>query len=68
MKTIPLSEMKAALKNGENAHTYALYNGGDDVLLLTLKGDRNEDFAHEPDAGGCGGGKSTACHQADHGR
>ncbi len=37
MKTIPLSEMKAALKNGENAHTYALYNGGDDVLLLTLK-------------------------------
>lgn len=37
MKEIPLSEMKAALKNGENAHTYALYNGGDDVLLLTLK-------------------------------
>ena len=37
MKSIPLSEMKAALKNGENAHTYALYNGGDDVLLLTLK-------------------------------
>ncbi len=37
MSVIPLSEMKKALNDGENCHTYALYNGGDDVLLMILK-------------------------------
>ena len=37
MSVIPLCEMKKALADGENSHTYALYNGGDDVLLMTFK-------------------------------
>lgn len=33
----PLSDLKAELKKGENGKTFALYNGGDDFLLLEFK-------------------------------
>ncbi|MBR6563068.1 MAG: DUF1015 domain-containing protein [Clostridia bacterium] len=36
-KTLPLCELKGALADGEDAHTYAFYDGGDDFVLLTLK-------------------------------
>lgn len=34
---LPLSELKSALEKGENGHTYALYTGGDDFLLMEFK-------------------------------
>lgn len=36
-KLLPLSELKQALKQGEDGKTFALYNGGDDFLLLEFK-------------------------------
>ena len=33
----PLSELNKALSDGEDGKTYALYNGGDDFLLMTFK-------------------------------
>ena len=37
MRTLPMSELNSALKKGENGHTYALYTGGDDFLLMEFK-------------------------------
>lgn len=34
---LPLSELKGALKAGENGKTFALYTGGDDFMLLEFK-------------------------------
>lgn len=34
---LPLSELKNALKNGESEKVFALYNGGDDFLLMEFK-------------------------------
>lgn len=36
-KVLPLSELKHALKQGEDGKVFALYNGGDDFLLLEFK-------------------------------
>lgn len=37
MKTLPLCDLVPALKKGENGHTYALYTGGNDFLLMEFK-------------------------------
>ncbi len=50
MSVIPLSEMKKALKNGESKHTYALYTGNDDVLLMTLKEEAKRNIDGRSDA------------------
>ena len=34
---LPLSDLKASLKRGEDGKTFALYTGGEDFLLLKLK-------------------------------
>lgn len=34
---LPLCDINAALAKGSEAHTYALYTGGNDFMLLTLK-------------------------------
>ncbi len=36
-KIIPLAELKAALKAGEEGKTFALYTGGDDLMLMEFK-------------------------------
>ncbi len=37
ISVIPLSDVKKALNEGVNGHTYAFYNGGSDALVLSLK-------------------------------
>lgn len=37
MKILPLCDLEAALAKGEDGHTYALYTGGNDFMLMTLK-------------------------------
>ena len=37
MKELPLCDLEAALAKGEEGHTYALYTGGNDFLLMELK-------------------------------
>ncbi len=37
MKVYPLCDLEGALAKGESGHTYALYTGGNDFLLMTLK-------------------------------
>jgi len=37
MKTLPLCDLVPALAKGENGHTYALYTGGNDFLLMEFK-------------------------------
>lgn len=36
-ETLPLGVMEEKLAEGEDKHTYALYTGGDDFMLMTLK-------------------------------
>lgn len=37
MTVLPLEELENALEKGQKGHTFALYTGGDDFLLLELK-------------------------------
>ena len=49
MTELPLAELEAALEKGVNGHTFALYTGGDDFLLMELKKNAKEiiDFRSE---------------------
>ena len=37
IETLPLCDLEASLKMGEDRHTYALYTGGNEFTLMTLK-------------------------------
>ena len=47
---LPLCDLRAALKKGENGHTYAFYNGGNDFMLLELKDGAARNIDNRSDA------------------
>ena len=50
IETLPLCDLTAALKKGEDKHTYALYTGGNDFMLLTLKEGAKRNIDNRSDA------------------
>ncbi len=50
MQVLPLAEVKDALKKGMDGKTFALYNGGDDFLLMTLKEEAKRNIDGRSDA------------------
>ncbi len=50
IKYLPLCDLEAALEMGENSHTYALYTGGNDFMLMELKEEAKRNIDGRSDA------------------
>ncbi len=50
IKHLPLCDLEGALAKGEEGHTYALYTGGNDFMLMTLKEEAKHNIDGRSDA------------------